>query len=90
MKLKIVLFLFTVIIFSGCAHIEPIQECLSDNTYGFWSGLWHGIIAPITFICKLFDKDIAVYATNNNGTWYDFGFLLGIGAFTVSSSKSYR
>jgi hypothetical protein len=26
--------------------------------------------------------DVAIYAVNNSGGWYDFGFLLGIGGFS--------
>ena len=31
--------------------------------------------------------DVAVYAYNNNGAWYDFGFLLGVGAFASGATK---
>ena len=55
---------------------------------GFWVGLWHGIIAPLTFLIGLFTLKVRVYETNNNGRWYDFGFLIGIGAFTGSSSTA--
>lgn len=48
---------------------------------GFWGGLWHGIIAPITFLISLFARGVRIYETNNNGLWYDFGFMLGIGAY---------
>jgi hypothetical protein len=48
---------------------------------GFWGGLWHGIIAPITFIVSLFATGVSIYETNNNGRWYEFGFMLGIGAY---------
>lgn len=48
---------------------------------GFWVGFWHGIIAPITFFVSLFADGIRIYETNNNGRWYDFGFMLGVGAF---------
>ncbi len=48
---------------------------------GFWAGLWHGIIAPITFIVSLFADGVRIYETNNNGRWYDFGFMLGIAAY---------
>jgi hypothetical protein len=44
---------------------------------GFWLGLWHGLIAPITFIISLFSDTVGVYEVHNNGGWYDFGFLLG-------------
>ena len=49
---------------------------------GFWAGLWHGIIAPITFIDSLFASEVSIYETNNNGRWYEFGFMLGISAYT--------
>jgi hypothetical protein len=44
---------------------------------GFWQGLWHGIISPITFIVSLFNDNISIYEVHNNGGWYNFGFLFG-------------
>ena len=46
---------------------------------GFWLGLWHGIIAPITFVISLFTDNVSLYEVHNNGNWYDFGFVLGAG-----------
>lgn len=54
---------------------------------GFFSGFWHGIIAPLIFIIGLFTSNVKIYEINNNGRWYDFGFLLGIGAYTRSMFK---
>jgi hypothetical protein len=45
---------------------------------GFWAGFWHGLIAPFTFIVSLFNPGVRMYETNNNGGWYDFGFVLGV------------
>jgi hypothetical protein len=45
---------------------------------GFWRGLWHGFIAPVTFIISLFSRDVRIYEVHNNGGWYDFGFILGV------------
>jgi hypothetical protein len=45
---------------------------------GFWLGLWHGIIAPVTFVISLFSDKVHVYEVHNNGNWYTFGFLLGL------------
>jgi hypothetical protein len=28
-----------------------------------------------------------MYAVNNNGGWYDFGFILGVGGLTFGSSR---
>ncbi len=55
---------------------------------GFWAGLWHGIISPITFIVSLFSVNVRIYETNNRGRLYDFGFIIGIsGAFGGSGSS---
>ena len=50
----------------------------APHTAGFWLGLWHGVILPITFIVSLFNDRVGVYEVHNNGHWYDFGFVLGI------------
>jgi len=55
---------------------------------GFWTGLWHGIICPLTFIVSLFDDDVAIYEINNNGGWYDFGFLIGVAGSCGSAGAS--
>ena len=47
---------------------------------GFWAGYWHGMICPITFLISLFRSGVRIYETNNNGRWYDLGFLLGASA----------
>jgi hypothetical protein len=45
---------------------------------GFWRGLWHGLIAPFTFLIFLFKENVGVYETHNNGKRYNFGFILGL------------
>ena len=45
---------------------------------GFWMGLWHGLIVPITFIISLFSDTVNIYEVHNNRNWYDFGFVLGL------------
>jgi hypothetical protein len=44
---------------------------------GFWVGYWHGLIAPIAFLVSLFNPEVGIYETHNNGKWYDLGFILG-------------
>ena len=75
------LLLAVVVLFGSCANREVITGCLHGQTYGFWWGLWHGIIAPIDLVLMLFRDDIAVFAPNNNGAWYAFGFILGSGGW---------
>ncbi len=67
------------IFLTGCADVEQIKECTIGHTYGFWGGAWHGTITIVSFIGSLFSDDISIYAVNNNGTWYDFGFIIGLG-----------
>jgi hypothetical protein len=72
-----VMALLLFFILPGCAPVTPIDACVTDIPYGFWYGLLHGFISPFTFTIGLFKDDVAMYAVNNNGGWYDFGFLLG-------------
>lgn len=87
-KLSYVLYIMLLaFLFTGCADVTPIEECIVDAPYGFWGGLWHGIISPLSFVGRLFSDDIAMYALNNNGGWYDFGFVLGAGILFGGSSS---
>lgn len=80
--------LLVIILLTSCADSVQVKECLNGNPFGFWYGLWHGIIAPFSFIGSLFNDDIAIYAVNNNGGWYDFGFILGIGVLSYGESEA--
>ena len=91
MKAKHILFLLTLIlVFSACAPYVDVSACVTGKTYGFWGGLWHGIIAPIDLIAMIFSDDYVVYATNNNGTWYAVGFVLGSGGWGFLGAKGSR
>jgi hypothetical protein len=93
MKKSLLIMLLVVILLTlgGCADHESVEQCTQGHTYGFWGGLWHGIIAVPDFIGMLIWPDsVSVYAENNNGGWYAFGFLLGIGAFVGGCSESCR
>ena len=43
---------------------------------GFWAGLWHGMIALIIFIVSLFNQNVNIYETDNNGRCYNLGFMI--------------
>jgi len=67
----------------GCVAGPNAQVNTPDEAgrvAGFWQGLWHGIIAPVTFVISLFSDTVHVFETHNNGNWYVFGFLLGLTA----------
>lgn len=90
MKLHNILYILLVLfLLSSCAEVSPhVETCITNEPYGFWSGLWHGIILPFSWIGSLFNDQIAIYAYDNNGGWYDFGFVVGIFVLGGSGSKT--
>jgi len=82
--------LLSILLLSACADVTPVEDCVIGEPYGFFWGLWHGIIAPISFIISLFTDDVAMYAVNNNGSWYDFGFVIGAGILFGGSQRAKR
>ena len=71
-----------VVVMTGCLA-GPNEMANSPDeergVAGFWKGLWHGIISPITFIVSLFTDSVHFYEVHNNGNWYNLGFVLGAG-----------
>jgi hypothetical protein len=73
-----ILAVFTLLLMTGCADVSQIQYMNpSEHVYGFWGGTWHGMIMVPSFIGSLIWDDVAVYAVNNNGSWYNFGYVGG-------------
>lgn len=78
---------------AGCAAgpNPEIGTAGADGTVaGFWSGLWHGLIAPVTFVISLFTGEIGIYDVHNNGNWYNFGFVVGLGVLVGGGSGAGR
>ncbi len=91
MKKRILLLAIIVVAFlfvTGCADVEPIKPCLEGKIYGFWNGLWHGLTIPFSFLGSLFSDKISIYAVNNNGGWYDFGYFIGLGGWFGSARST--
>jgi hypothetical protein len=61
---------------------------------GFFSGVWHGWIAPLSLIVSIFSDDVRIYEPINTGWWYDFGFYIavisGFGGIALSRPKRGR
>ncbi len=70
-------------------HVGMPTRDLSGAPANFWVGLWQGLIIYLSFIASWFDNNIVLYQLNNNGFWYNFGYLIGlwaaIGAFAGGS-----
>ncbi|MFP4384800.1 MAG: hypothetical protein ACLFST_10495 [Spirochaetia bacterium] len=73
-----------VLLLAGCTPDANPMVGTGDeegDVSGFLPGLWHGIIAPVTFVISLFSDNISMYDVHNNGGWYNFGFLIGLAGF---------
>jgi hypothetical protein len=78
----IVLLAAAGILLAACAAGPNMSVDIANadgDVAGFWLGLWHGVISPITFLISLFTDDVTLYEVHNSGGWYDFGFVLGAG-----------
>lgn len=78
------LFLLVLITTISCAPGPNAAARTPDREgeiAGFWIGIWHGLIAPVTFIVSLFSAKVSLYEVHNSGGWYNFGFVLGAGLF---------
>ncbi len=71
----ILLLILTSVLFTGC--MPNTTNYTVDSPAGFFSGIWHGWIAPISLIMSFFG-DGGIYAVNNTGFPYDLGFYLSI------------
>jgi len=67
------------------AMVLTLASCLPGDTAryaekpaGFLMGIWHGWMAPISLIVRLFNPETRIYEVNNTGWWYDFGFYMAI------------
>ncbi len=73
---SILLFILIIFLLSGC--IPGSGTNTTKNPAGFFTGIWHGWIAPFSLIVGFFNPEIRVYETMNTGWWYDFGFYIAI------------
>jgi hypothetical protein len=86
---RLALVVVAALLLAGCLATEN-PTMVQPSAPGFWPGVWHGFIFPVSFLVSLFTDDIAVYAVPNNGTWYDFGYFVGIVFLGVGARGSRR
>lgn len=76
---KTLLFVIVVILLFALTGCLPGDGKNTDrNPAGFFWGVWHGWVAPISLIVSFFNREIRIYETANTGWWYDFGFYMSI------------
>ena len=80
------------IAFSGCVPGDGTNS--TEKLAGFFSGIWHGWVAPISLIISIFNKDIGIYEIHNNGLLYNLGFYMavisGFGGLAIFRKKKSR
>jgi hypothetical protein len=87
--ISIVICLFVL---TACA--PGVSERSEERPAGFFLGIWHGWIAPITLIWQLFNHEVRIYEVHNTGWTYDFGFYMaiiaGFGGLALSRKRHRR
>ena len=73
---RFTLALVLMLILASCAAGNGTYS--AEEQAGFFSGVWHGWIAPFALISHLFDNDVRVYEVDNDGIWYDVGFYIAV------------
>ncbi len=75
-KIACLVVLLALVTFIGCLPGDGKHTI--EKPAGFFWGIWHGWIAPLSLIWHLFDPNIRIYEGYNTGWWYDFGFYIAI------------
>lgn len=70
--------LMAALLLLGACAADANAAAAGGSDAGFWFGLWHGLITPVTLIVSLFSDDVGIYEVRNSGAWYDFGYVLGL------------
>jgi hypothetical protein len=89
---KVVFFLIVLLSITTLAGCFPREESMpGKDPAGFFTGVWHGWIAPVSLIISFFVDGFRIYEKNNTGWWYDFGFYIaiisGFGGLALTRNK---
>lgn len=79
----------TMMLLNGCLPGDGRNT--PEQPAGFFWGIWHGWVAPLSLIISLFNHEIHIFEIANNGRWYEFGFyaavISGFGGFSLLRKK---
>ncbi len=88
----VALLLALTLLLTAC--LPGIRITTDDKPAGFFLGIWHGWIAPISLIVGIFDPAVRIYEVFNTGWLYDFGFYIaiisGFGGLSLARRKEGR
>lgn len=68
---------FISVLLTGSIDFVSLAKDSAIEQSGLLAGLWHGFMILPAFCFSLFDGKVAIYAVQNTGVAYDFGFLIG-------------
>lgn len=81
--------LLLMLLLSGCMPGDGANG--PANPAGFFTGVWHGWIAPLSLIRSLFNSRIGIYEVYNTGFWYNLGYyaaiISGFGGLQLSRKR---
>ena len=84
--------IMAMLLLSGCVPGDGSKA--PDDPAGFFSGVWHGWIAPFSLIYSLFTSRIGIYEVYNTGFWYNLGYYMaivsGFGGLSLARRKGRR
>jgi hypothetical protein len=86
----------SLISLAGCAH--HYSSTAIDDPYGFFSGVWHGIVFPFALLANVVSWALSIFGVEamqsieiigrpNTGVFYYVGFVFGLGSIGSSSKK---
>ena len=61
---------------TGC--IPGDGKNTAQKPAGFFRGVWHGWVAPVSLIIGILDGHIRIYEQANAGWLYDFGYYIAV------------
>jgi len=89
-------YLIPLVLLGGCAtHYAP---GIAADPYGFFSGIWHGIVWPYALLANLLSwlaslfglsilDSIQLVGKPNTGFWYYVGFAFGLSTYGGAASR---
>lgn len=85
----ILLVLMLTLTLTACLPGDP--RFTANQPAGFFWGVWHGWLAPLSLILGFIKGGYRIYEGNNVGLLYDLGFYIaiigGFGGFSLFRSK---
>lgn len=75
---KVIILLIMILVIISLTGCFPGEKVVGDEPDGFFSGVIHGWLAPLSLILSWFKDDVRMYEVVNTGFWYDFGFYISI------------